>query len=368
MGFTNVAWESRGTERLARDLTAGPGPASVGQTGAAWVRVANELAGVAEDYTRIVEKVKTSFAGQGAQAAARKLEDFGQWLRDVSPSAAANGQRAEEAAVADGVAVLSMPSVSEAVEAKAAHDIMASLAAYNGAVLNGRFAELDDAVTTAQADASAVMYRYEQACENLAAPWGQPLPPDVCAGAALTAQRNAAPAADGARGGAGHVGGGGAAAVPPPLTPLRVLSVGNSGEASALKTVGSAGTTSAGTTSSGMGSMGSGYGPMAALGRGDQHREHESGVPGGSLDGIGEVGAGVSDAAPSWLPVVQQNDAPFVVSEVSWGPDTSLFDQIAVPEGPEAAPYADTPQPMLEQVSQRWVSSPVIGADRGVRL
>jgi len=34
-----------------------------------------------------------------------------------------------------------MPSVSEAIEAKAAQDMMASLAAYNGAVLTGNFAD-----------------------------------------------------------------------------------------------------------------------------------------------------------------------------------------------------------------------------------
>src|SRR5262245_21750000 len=139
MGFTNVAWESRSAVRLARDLTTGPGLGSMGQSGAAWVRVANEWASISNEYDEIVDKIKDSFASQGADAAVRKLEEFGEWLRSVSVSAATNGQRAEEAAVAYSVAVLAMPSVSDAVEAQAAHDVMASLAAYNGAILTGQF-------------------------------------------------------------------------------------------------------------------------------------------------------------------------------------------------------------------------------------
>ena len=118
MGFTNVAWESRSTEQLARDLTYGPGPTSVGQAGAAWVRVADEWASISEEYDKVVGKIEALFAGRGADMATRKLEEFGQWLQSISLSAAGNGERAEQAAVAYSVAVLGMPSVSEAIEAR----------------------------------------------------------------------------------------------------------------------------------------------------------------------------------------------------------------------------------------------------------
>ena len=149
MGFTNVVWESRSTVQLARDLTDGPGPASVGEAGAAWVRVANEFAAVSADFDKMVERLKTSWEGESSTAAARKLEAFGKWLHDMTLAAATNGQHAEEAAVANTEAVLAMPTVSEALQAKDVQDMMASLAAYNGAVLNGNFAELDE---TARAD------------------------------------------------------------------------------------------------------------------------------------------------------------------------------------------------------------------------
>jgi PPE family len=363
MGFTNVAWESRGTEQLARDLTDGPGPMSVGQAGAAWVRLADEWASISEEYDKIVGKIKSSFSSQGADTAARKLEEFGRWLQSVSLSAAGNGERAEEAAVAYSVAVLAMPSVSEAIEARTAHDVMASLAAYNGAILNGQFAEFDQAVSAHQAHASAVMYQYEQACSAIAAPWEQPLPSQVCGGAALKAERDVKAAGEATGSGTVASGGGGAGAAvaPPPLAPFRADEVKSSSNPKALHKVDPAG------GGSGAGPVGPGYGPMAALGRGANTREHESSLA-ATLDGGGEPGTGLSQTDPSWLPAAQPSDAPFMVSHVSWGPNTSVFDELAAPAEPEPPQYADAPQPTLEQVSNRWVSPPVIGVDKGLTL
>jgi len=84
MGFTNVAWESRSTEQLARDLTDGPGPKSVGEAGAAWVRVANEFASISEEYGKVVEKIKASFASDTADAMVGKLEEFGGWIQALT--------------------------------------------------------------------------------------------------------------------------------------------------------------------------------------------------------------------------------------------------------------------------------------------
>ncbi|WP_301123807.1 MULTISPECIES: PPE domain-containing protein [Mycolicibacterium] len=358
MGFTNVSWESRSTEQLARDLTDGPGPTSVGQAGAEWVRVANELASVSTDFDKIVERVRASAASEGSDAAIRRLEEFGKWLQAISLSAAANGQRAEQAAVANTVAIMAMPTVSEAVEAKAAHDMMASLAAYNGAILNGTFAEFDDAATADQANAAAVMQQYEEACIELANPWEQPLPPDVANGDALKAERDAKAAEEAGRGGGG--GAGGAGGVPAaPLAPFRPNMPGSTNDPKNLQKIATTG-------GSGGQGMGGGYGPMAgAHGRGDNNREHESSMPAASLAGGGEPGAGVSDNGGSWLPAAQVSDAPFTVSNVSWGPNTSVFDELAVPAAPEAPSFATDPQPTLEQVSDEWVAPPVIGADRG---
>ncbi|MEX3654983.1 hypothetical protein ABFW09_20040, partial [Mycolicibacterium fortuitum] len=64
----------------------------------------------------------------------------------------------------------------------------------------------------------------------------------------------------------------------------------------------------------------------------------------------------------------QQNDAPFLVSNVSWGPDTAVFDELAAPEVPAGEGFADEPERTLEQVDNRWVTPPVIGVDRGLNI
>lgn len=364
MGFTDVVWASRSTEQLARDLTDGPGPASVGGAGAAWVRVANELANVSADFDKLLTRLRTVWSSEASGAAAQRLEEFGSWLQAVSVSAAANGQRAEEAAVANTVAVLAMPSVSEAVEAKAAQDMMASLAAYNGAVLTGTFAEFDEAATADQANAAAVMTQYEEAVAHVARPWEQPPPPDVSNGNALAAEQNGqGGATDGGGAGSGAAGGG----VPAmPLAPMLAKEVKSSSEPKGLQQTRSASV--GGSTAGGMG--GAPYAPMGAMGamgRGDQNHVYESSQPGSSLDGAGES-AGLSGSGQPWLPSAAQNDAPFTVSSVSWGPDTAVFDELAAPERPATEGFADDPERTLEQVDDRWVSPPVIGVDREFTL
>jgi len=353
MGFTNVVWESRSTTQLARDLTEGPGPASVGEAGAAWVRVANEIAAVSADYDKVLERLKTAWESEGSAAAVRKLESFGKWLQEISLAAATNGQRAEEAAVANTEAVLAMPSVSEAVEAKAAQDMMASLAAYNGAILNGNFAEFDEAARSNQANAAAVMRQYEDAVTALAQPWEHPLPDEMSRGHPPTGDQAAA---DADKGGAPGGGAGGIGAAPMPLAAWAAPDVtSNTGSKPLQRVAFGAGQNAAGAMGAG------GYAPMAPYGRGGDSREYESTRPAEALAGGGEPAAGVSDSGQSWQPAAHQ--AEFTVSSVSWGPNSALFDELAVPDEPEPEGFAEEPARTLEQVSDRWVSPPVIGDD-----
>lgn len=366
MGFTNVVWASRSTEQLARDLTDGPGPASVGGAGAAWVRVANELTSVSTEFDKLLGRLRAVWESQASNAAAQRLEEFGRWLQAVSLSAAGNGQRAEEAAVANTVAILAMPSVSEAIEAKAAQDMMASLAAYNGAVLTGSFAEFDEAATADQANAAAVMTQYEEAVAHVAQPWEQPPPPQVSNGNALAAERNGQ---GDAAGGGGSAGGGAAGAGAPaiPLAPMTAQEVKSSAEPKSLQKTGFASTSGSAATGMG-GAPYAPYAPMGAMARGDQNHGYESTQPAATLDGAGEPGAGVSDSGQSWLPAAEQNDSPFMVSSVSWGPDTAVFDELAAPEEPATEGFAEEPERTLERVDDRWVAPPVIGVDRELNL
>ncbi|WP_205873980.1 PPE domain-containing protein [Mycobacterium camsae] len=358
MGFTNVVWESRSTEQLARDLTEGPGPSSVGEAGAAWIRVANEFAKISADYDRLVESVRGAWEGNASEAAVRKLETFGKWLQAASLSAAANGRRAEEAAVANTVAILSMPSVSEAVEAKAAQDMMASLSAYNGAIVQGHFAEFEEAASAQQADAAAVMHRYEDAVAELAQPWEQPVPPQVTNSAALNGEKDGK-----SRGGSRGGGGGGAARQ---LSPMLATPVTPSAEAKELKKTSFKSDGSGG--GSGMGRGGAGYAPMGGHRRDGSGQSYESFREAGTLEGAGEPGASLSEGGQSWLPAAHQSDAPFEVSHVSWGPNTAIFDDLAAPDPQQPEGFAEEPERTLQQVSDRWVSPPVIGAEQEVTL
>jgi hypothetical protein len=341
----------------------------VGAAGAAWVRVADELASVSADYDGIVDRLRGAFASAGGDAAARKLDEFGQWLQAVSLSAAGNGERAEQAAVAYGVAVSGMPSVSHAVAARTTQEMMSSLAAYNGAILNGQFAEFDEQATAVDASAAAVMYQYEDACSALAAPWDQPAAPEVTDGKALQAEQRAQADATAER--AHAAGGGGAggsvASMPVVLAAFRASAVTSSDNAPGLAQVRA--TAATGTPSaSGMGPMGGGYGPMGAFGRGGgQGREHQSSLS-GSFDDGDEAGASISEGGMSWLPAAASSEAPFVVSDVSWGASTSVFDELAVPDGLDASPYAEEPERALEQVSNQWVAPAVLGVDKGLTL
>ncbi|MGH3723720.1 MAG: PPE domain-containing protein [Mycobacterium sp.] len=363
MGFTDVVWDSRSTEQLARDLTDGPGPASLGEAGAAWVRIANTLATASTDYKKILDVLRTAWVSDGSNAVVGRIEALGEWLEATAFNAAANGQRAEEAAVANTVAVLAMPSVSEAVEQKVRHDMMASLSAYNGAVLTGTFAEFDEQATADQANAALVMAQYEEAVTPLATPWEEPLPPEVVSGAALEAEKDAKDAATkAAAGGTGTYGG--AAMAPAPLTARQDRMVTSSNTRGQLQSVGFGGGPAAPGGATGMG--GAPCAPMAGAARGlDHDREFDSVRTASTLDGGGEAVSGLSDSSQGWLPATAENASPFIVSNVSWSPTSALFDELAVPAEPALEHWAPDDERTLEQVSDRWVSPPVIGGDRG---
>jgi hypothetical protein len=349
MGFTDVVWESRSTAQLARDLTDGPGPASVGLAGAAWVRMADEFASVSADYDKLVERLKGAWHSRASAASVRELDRLGRWLQEMALAAARTGESAERAAVANTEAVLAMPTVAEAIAAKDAQDMMASLAAYNGAILNGHFAEFDEAARSDHANAAIVMHQYENAVAELAQPWEQPTVDTTAPGDSSKTDE----ASGGADGGAG---GGAVSAPPPPLAAWTAPDVKSGAEPKPLQRTAFRGGQAV------MGGMGGGgYAPMAGSGRGEDSREYESTRPAGVLDGGGEHAAGLVDGGQSWLPTTHHDNSAFTVSAVSWGPDSTLFDELSTPAAPEPEGFAEQPERTLEQVSNRWVSPPVIG-------
>jgi hypothetical protein len=233
------------------------------------------------------------------------------------------------------------------------------LAAYNGAILNGNFAEFDEAARADQANAATVMRQYEDAATALAQPWDQPLP-DAGSGGATPSADQAAPT--GGEGAVGAGAGGGMAAAPMPLSAWTAPDVKSSADPKhAQRNAFGGGQTGAG----GLGGMGAGgYAPMAAYGRGDS-REYESTRPAGTLEGGGEAGSSLSDSGPSWQPAAHA--AEFTVSNVSWGPSSALFDELVTPDEPEPEVFAEEPESMVGQFSDAGTSPPVIGGDGQAR-
>ena len=285
-----------------------------------------------------------------------RLEAFGKWLHDMSLAAATNGQRAEEAAVANTEAVMAMPSVAEAVQAKDVQDMMASLAAYNGAILNGNFAEIDEAARTQQANAAAVMRQYEDAVTALAQPWQQPasrrsLPGRtrrrptrrvrrVAAGEQPAAERVAVPYRCRCRRGQRPISNlvRIQSRCPGPL--LAAVARDSAGWAPAVtrRWPGMAATARAGNTN--------------RLGPPGRWKAAASRVPASAMRGhLGQPAA---------------QPAEFTVSSVSWGPDSAIFDELAAAPEPVPEGFAEEPARTLEQVSDGWVSPPVIGANEEV--
>ena len=147
---------------------------------------------------------------------------------------------------------------------------------------------------------------------------------------------------------------------PRQLSPMMATPVKSSADPKQLKKTSFASDSSG---SNGFGRGAGGYAPMAGHRRDDSGRAYESFREAETLEGGGEPGAGLSDGGHSWLPAAQQSDAPFMVSNVSWGPNTAIFDDLATPDPQPVEGFAEEPERTLQQVSDRWVSRPVIGAE-----
>ena len=63
VGFTGVVWDARPTERLAKDLTTGPGAAPMAEAAAAWAKVAAAFGEAVIDYPQIMAVLRQAESG-----------------------------------------------------------------------------------------------------------------------------------------------------------------------------------------------------------------------------------------------------------------------------------------------------------------
>ncbi|APE33265.1 hypothetical protein BOX37_03995 [Nocardia mangyaensis] len=193
-GFTGVVWEARPPEKLAGDLTEGPGAAPLAAAGAGWARLAVELGSIALEYQQTLDGLRAAWNSAGSSAVLAKIEGLQAWLTEMAAVAAANAARAETQAAAYEVARLAMPNHGEIAAIRAVQDTIEQVGALLGAPVRGVGADNDAKGDIAHAAASRVMRGYESATEPLAQPWPAEQAPVIAPPAPLAAERASAAA------------------------------------------------------------------------------------------------------------------------------------------------------------------------------
>ncbi|WP_207840205.1 PPE domain-containing protein [Williamsia soli] len=218
-GFTNVVWQARPTEQLAKDLGDGAGLGSMADAGAGWTRLSAVLADAGVDYLRIMARLGISWESAHSDHAFAKLRTLAPWFVDAAAAAADNAGRVAAQCAATTVARLAMPNLPEIEVTKGVRDTAAAVGTALGTPIGGVAADAERALHDQKQRAARVMETYESASEPLARPWTNPPPPEVVSSVALASeeasrQHRSAPAAPGLPTAPGGSAGMGPVAVP----------------------------------------------------------------------------------------------------------------------------------------------------------
>ncbi|MEU1980938.1 PPE domain-containing protein [Nocardia sp. NPDC019395] len=237
VGFTGVIWESRPAEKLAHDLTTGPGVRATADAAAAWGRIAAAFGTAVVDYDRIIARMREAWGSTESGPVIDRFATLRHWLVDVAAEAGRNASLAAGHAVAYEVAALAMPHTADLAALAETLRGLEQAGAALGAPLVAAVADVDAEQHLAKADAARVMQGYEAAATELAVPPQQPQPPTIVSDTALAAERQAAQreSAPAARGGVPALAGGRFAvpSVPRAMSPYQIRSVAPSAVAAA---------------------------------------------------------------------------------------------------------------------------------------
>ncbi|MEU6561149.1 PPE domain-containing protein [Nocardia nova] len=190
-GFTGVVWEARPTERLARELTTGPGSVPMAEAGAAWGRIAANFGAAVVDYDRIVAEIRGHWQSEHSDEIVERIARMRDWLLDATTAAGRNATHAGEQAAAYEVARLAMPHTAEIAALEQAMKAVQAVGASLGAPLVGVAADISADQDVAKSGAARVMRTYEAATEPLAVPWQQIEPPVLATADALAGEQAA---------------------------------------------------------------------------------------------------------------------------------------------------------------------------------
>ncbi|WP_280433871.1 PPE domain-containing protein, partial [Nocardia carnea] len=214
-GFTGVLWDARPAEKLAHDLTTGPGARPMADAGAAWSRIAVAFGAAMAEYPQIIGRLQEAWRSEGSGPVLGRIATLSHWLADAAAAASRNAALTGGQAIAYEVACAAMPDPADITELAAALRTVEQVGAALGAPLVGAVADIDTAQQAAKATAARVMHVYEAASAQLAVPWEQATPPGLVSAATPAAEDRPVPGArisgemPGARPPGGGGGGGG---------------------------------------------------------------------------------------------------------------------------------------------------------------
>ncbi|UFS95423.1 PPE domain-containing protein [Nocardia huaxiensis] len=192
-GFTGVLWDGREPERLARELTTGPGALPMAEAGIAWARLAAGLGAAVLEYEAVMNGLRAGWQSTASQDMIERVSTLRTWLGEAAAAATANAVRAETQAATYELARLAMPNTAQLEAIEQVRQLLGQIGAALGAPVKAIAAGNDDAADAAKAAASRVMREYETATEPLSKAWEQERPPVVAAEAALAAEQAGTP-------------------------------------------------------------------------------------------------------------------------------------------------------------------------------
>ncbi|MBF6192921.1 PPE domain-containing protein [Nocardia implantans] len=188
-GFTGVVWTARPPERLARDLTTGPGAVPMAEAVAAWSRLAASFGAAVAEYEKVLADVRGAWQSGRSDEVLRQISTLRDWLVDAAAAAAANAARFQAQVTAYEIARLAMPDTADLENLQQLQRMLESMGGMLGGPIRAIAAETDADQDAAKAVASRVMRNYELATEPLALPWQHQEPPVVAPEQALAAEQ-----------------------------------------------------------------------------------------------------------------------------------------------------------------------------------
>ncbi|MFI6997705.1 PPE domain-containing protein [Nocardia sp. NPDC050175] len=194
-GFTGVVWEARQPDRLARDLTTGPGALPMAEAAAEWARLATVFGAAVLEYERVLASLRTAWQSGRSGEVMETVTKLRDWLVDAATTATTNATRLQTQVAAYEVARLTMPNTADIQQIQQVQDMLKSMGAMLGAPIQAIAADTDADADMAKAVASRVMRSYETAAEPLATPWQHQEPPKIAPEQALAAEQAATAAA-----------------------------------------------------------------------------------------------------------------------------------------------------------------------------